>query len=433
MLVFCSSVGLVPFRRGEEYMKTCNIKKLGLIAITVLGIGYISGSMAATSDTIKVGLTTSLSGPAAALGIPSKRGIMIAIDHLNANGGVLGKKIDLVAIDDNTEPSTSAKNTRNLILTENVKVVFGPVSSAAAAADIQAAQRYKIPLILAVSNDVSLTGANFSKYAFAIVPNSYMVPHAVAAYVADISKVNNWERFYTISPNYSYGHSVVKSFLNGMERYGATIEVVGQQWPQLGASDFTQYITAILSENPEFLYVGQYGGDLVTFTKQAMQYDLFNKMGVYGYYGLGILTALGESAPAGAITANRVPPFYQLEGSEAEQFIQSYHDRFNEWPNTWSVLGYAAVQTWVQGVETADSFDGTKVSEALSGATIKSIHGEFEIRACDHLAMSPVYVGTLSKELDPKYGVRVMKIKYKAPPEKITMTCDQKASMRESG
>src|SRR5699024_1792583 len=153
----------------------------------------------------------------------------------------------------------------------------------------------------------------------------------------------------------------------------------------------TQYITAIQSKKPDFVFVGQYGGDLVTFTKQAEGYNLFDQTQVYAAYWLGTLKALGDKAPTGVISVSRSAPFYYKPSDAMKAFSDAYHDKFGEWPTTWSTRGYSAVETWAEGVKKAGSFDADKVSEALAGATIDSIRGPFEIRACDHLAAAPEY------------------------------------------
>lgn len=396
---------------------------------SALSLAAATGAQAA--DTVNVGLSTSLSGSIASLGQTNKNGIELAVADINAAGGLLGSQIKLVTADDALKPATGVNNVRNFILNDKVKAVFGPVSSAVGAAEAQVVAQYKVPIFFSVSNDVDQTGKYFSDYVFQVVPSTHMEPAAVATYVAKRAKDKGWKTFYTISPNYNYGHTTVKDFLATLEEHGVKPEVLGQQWPELGASDYTSYVSAAASKDPDFLFIVQYGGDLITLTKQAAGQGLFNKSQVYAGYWSDVLQALGADAPAGAITSDRARPFYLAETDEMKAFNKAYHDKYKEWPSTWAILGYAAVQTWAEGVRKAESFDGEKVSQALSGAEIKSIHSTFRIRSCDHLAEIPEYVGVLSDDLDPTYGIRVMTDVFEAPASETMLSCEEKEAMRQ--
>lgn len=406
-----------------------------LVAAVALSLGLAGGVVpsALAAGTVKVGLSTALSGAVALLGQTNEHGIQLAIDKINADGGLLGKKIELVTADGETKPATGVTNVRNFVLSDQVKALFGPVSSAVGAAEAGVAAQYKVPIFMTTSNDIDQTGKNFSKYVFQVVPSTYMEPHAIAAYVARLDKQHHWKSYATISPDYSFGHSTVEEFLAGLKQDGVNANVVGEQWPALGASNFTPYISATMSKNPGFIFIGQYGGDLITLTKQGKGFGLFKKADVYAGYWTGVLESLAGDAPAGVISSDRARPFYMHPNAEMVQFSDTYHKKFGSWPTTWAVLGYAAVQTWAQGVKTAKSFDAGKVSAALSGATIKdTMNGTFKIRACDHQAEITEYVGRLSKQVDPKYNIRTMTDVYAPPPEKIMMTCKAKQALQHS-
>ncbi|HEU0196947.1 MAG TPA: ABC transporter substrate-binding protein [Nevskiaceae bacterium] len=394
-------------------------------------IAYAAPSLAAGS--VNVGLSSSLTGPAAALGIASKNAYELGIDEINAHGGLLGKQIKLLTADGQLKPNTGVTNIRNFILADQAKAIFTPVSSAVAIAEAGIAAQYKVPIFFAVSNDIELTGKKFSNYAFQVVPNTYMEPHAMALYVASLFKKNHWKTLYTIAPNYAFGHSTVDQFLAGLKADGVHVKVVGQQWPQVGASDFTQYISAIMATKPDFVFAAEYGGDLITLTKQGQSAGLFQSTHFLGDYWPLALKALGKDAPAGAITDDRAPPFYTIHTKAMEQFANAYHARFHTWPGTWAILSYSSLQTWVDGVKKAGSFDGTKVADALSGGvTVDTVRGSFKLRACDHMAEIPVYLGTLSKDINPTYGRRVMSNVVVEPAQKIMMDCNTKVAMRHS-
>lgn len=403
----------------------------GLAVAIALAVGVSQTASAAQS--VNVGLSSAFTGPIATLGETNEHGIELAIDKINADGGLLGKQIKLVTADSEAKPATGVSNVRNFILNDHVKALFGPVSSAVGAAEDVAAGQFHVPIFFDVSNDVDQTGKYFSKYTFQVAPNTRMESYAIASYVEREAKRNNWKTYYTISPDYSFGHSTVDEFLAAMKAYGAHVDVVGQQWPALGATNYSQYISAILSAHPNFVFVGEYGGDLITFTKQAKEFDLFEKSKVYAAYWIDTLEAMGASAPADAITVDRSKSFYLDPSAAMDQFAKTYHSKFGSWPTPWAVLGYTAVETWAQGVKKAGSFDADKVSAALSGAVVRdTLNGTFTLRGCDHQAEVPEYVGVLSKEVSTRYGIRTMTNVYTAPAAKIMMSCASKLAQRKS-
>jgi len=402
-----------------------------LVFLGCLGLGCGPGAWAA--DTVNVGLSTTLAGAIGPLGQSNRNGIELALARINAEGGLLGKQVRLLTAEDTAKPETGVANARRFAQSDKVKALFGPVSSAVGSAEAGVAALYKIPIFYSVSNDVDQTGRSFSRYVFQVVPSTYMEPRAVASYVAERGRRKGWKTYATISPEYSFGRATVREFLAGMKANGAKVDLVGQQWPELGVSDFGPYVSAVAARKPDFLFVGQYGGDLVALTRQAAAAGLFKAAGVYAGYWVGALQALGARAPAGAISSDRAVPFYLSDSSGMKSFTQAYRDKFGGWPPSWAILGYSAVEAWAQGVREAGTFDADKVAAALSGAVVHSLlRGPFRIRACDHQAEVPEYLGVLSGEVDPRYGIRTLDQVQEIPASRTMMSCQAKQALQHS-
>jgi branched-chain amino acid transport system substrate-binding protein len=423
---------VVPIPADQE-THAMSVTTAGKWTATLIAIGasLALGTSAMAAGTVNVGMSTTMSGAIGSLGTAGRNGVQLAIDKINAEGGLLGDQIKLVTAEDQAKPPIGVTNVRNFILNDKVKAIFGPVSSAVGSAEAGVAKQYKVPIFFHTSNDIDQTGHAFSKYVFQVVPSTYMEPHAIAAYVAKEAKEKGWKTFYTISPDYSFGRTTVEEFLNGMKANGVTPDVVGQQWPALGASDYSQYISAINTKKPDFVFVGQYGGDLVTLTKQGNGAGLFKNSHVYAGYWLDALQALGADAPAGVISSDRAKPFYDNPTAAMKEFTKAYHEKFGSYPAAWAILSYSAVETWAQGVKKAGSFDADKVADALSGATIDSaLRGPFKIRECDHLAEVPEYMGVLSQDVNKDYGVRTMDNIVEEPASKTMMSCEAKKKLQ---
>ena len=402
------------------------LRALAAAAASAAALAYAAPAMA--QGTVTIGISTTLSGPIAELGQTGVRGIEMAADAINASGGLLGKKINVVTADDNTSPATGASNVRQMILSDHAAAIFGPVSSAVAAAEESLAAQYKTPILFFTSNDVKLTTDDFTKYAFQVVPNTVMEPRAVADYLA--AKIGDKPiTIATITPDYSFGRDTVSAFLTALTADGVKYTVKAQETPALGATQYTSYIAALIAAHPEYTFIGEYGGDLVTLTKQAEGFGFFEHTKALGLYNLAELKALAGKAPADAIAWNRAP-FWAMKGPGMQKFNDDYHAKYHEWPAAWTILGYTAVQTWAEGVKKADSFDADKVSAALSGATVQTIRGPITLRACDHQGDVGEYIGLIMPKIDPKYGYQIYQDTELIPASKLMLTCKQAEALQ---
>src|SRR5579883_179953 len=413
-------------RRG--LLSACSSLGLGAAVAVSLGVSLlVAATGACAADTVTIGISTTLSGSIAELGRSSLQGIQMAIDRLNANGGLLGKKVVLVSADDGAFPANGANNVRHMILVDKAVALLGPATSAVGTAVETVAGQYRRPVFFHMANDIQITTSNLNPYAFELVPNTVMEPRAIAYYFAErvAPKWNGKKiRLATITPNYSYGRDTVDTFIKTLHELKVSFEVVSQQYPQLGATDYTTYISALLASHPDYVFAGIYGGDLITFTKQAQGFNFFKQTHAMAPYGRQAMRALGTQTPDGAIAWDRAP-FWAENGPGFKEFMAEYREKFNDWPSAWAIIGYSAVQAWTFGVKKAGSFDSDKVVEALQGATVPTIRGNITLRACDHQADVPEYVGVVSNRIDPRYGQPIWAETVAIPASKTMITCEE--------
>jgi branched-chain amino acid transport system substrate-binding protein len=363
------------------------------------------GTASTSGKSVNVGVASTLSGTFASLGTPGLDGIKLEISQLNKSGGLLGKKLNLVTADDQIDPATGATVTRNLILNDKVVALFGSVSSAVALAQEQLANQYRVPVFFHIANDIGLTTTHFTKDAFEFSPNTDMEPAAAAlAFARDAGR--GPIRIATITPDYSFGLDTVKAFLADLKKDGVSYTVTNQQTPALGATSYTSNLAAILSSNPQYVFVGEYGSDLTTLTKQGLGLGLFSKAKVGAMYDYDVLSSLGSQAPAGSIAWDRAA-FWAAPSSSMQSFVSAYKSAFGRYPDEWAINGYVAAQAWAYGVRRAGSFSSTKLATALGGATVPTVRGDITIRGCDHQAEVPENTGTIAGTASPQYGVRL--------------------------
>ncbi|MHB1596864.1 MAG: ABC transporter substrate-binding protein [Streptosporangiaceae bacterium] len=399
-----------------------------LTSVAACGGAGGAGGASAPAGPVTIGESTTLSGPIAELGQSGLQGVKMAAADLNARGGVLGHKVRVVSADDALAPATGASNVRSMILNDHAVAIFGPVSSAVAAAEEPIAAQYQTPIFFHTSNDISLMGKGFTKYAFQVVPNTVMESRAAADYLAKVS-AGKQITVATFAPAYSFGYDTVNGFIQALKDLHVNYKLVAQEFPPVAATSISSYLSRIVTAKPEYLFNAQFGGDLVTFTQQAAGYGLFAKTKVIAMYDYPVLAALGTKAPAGAIGFDRLP-FWAVPGLAS--FSREFRSKYGTWPSEWAILGYTAVQTWAYGVEHAHSFSGGKVAAALSGATVPTIRGPITIRSCDHQAMVPEYVGTVASSPNPVYHSVLWNPSsmFTAPFATIDYSCTKMQSLR---
>lgn len=354
-----------------------------------------SGSGASTSGgTVTIVSLRATSGPTASLGVPGNNALATAVQSLNAHGGLLGKKVQIKYLNTQASPSQSSTDARQAVLADHAVAMFGGVASADGVYEEGVAKKYKTLLFSYTFNDAVFTRTkDYTPYFFSIVPNTNMEPMAAAL----VFKQHGWTKIATISPNYNFGHAEVQGFLTALKKLGVHYTLVDQQWPALGAPNFTSNITAIMSKSPQAVYGGIYGSDLETFTKEALGYGFFKRFHFAAQFGSIDIQALGSSTPAGAIGFAR-GGWWTSKNAQVMAWAKQYKAKYGGWPSSYSMLGTMAFDAWVYGVKKAHSFNSTKVSQALAGATIPTLFENYKIRACDHQAEIGEYIGVLSKK-----------------------------------
>lgn len=391
--------------------------------------GGSSGS--GSGGTVTIVSLRATSGPAASLGVPGNNALQMAVDALNAKGGLLGKKVVLKVLNTESTPSLASTLTRQAIQQDHAVALFGGVSSGDGAYEVPDAKKFHKILFSYTFNDAVFTRTSqYTPYFFSLVPNTDMEPMAAAL----AFKQNGWTKIYTISPNYNYGRAEVAGFLAALKKLGVHYTLVGQQWPALGASSFTSNISAILAAHPQAVFGGIYGSDLLTFTKEAEGYNLFKKTHMVAQWGSVDLQALGSQAPYGAIGFSR-GGWWTLTSQHPQvtTWANQYHTKYGSWPSAYSMLGTKAFDAWVYGVKKANSFNSTKVSQALAGATIPTIFGSYKIRAADHQAEIPEYIGVISNKGQSKFGFAQYNPTIDASWNNIKEAPPTKAQLQSSG
>ena len=253
----------------------------------------------------KTGHITFLTGPANLLGEPGRKGHLMAAEEINAEGGLLGKrKIETIMADEAAGTDANVKELRRMKLSENIDLFTGVISSGNTPALGPVAEELQV---LTLFND-GCTDFLFDKavpkpkYTFRVT--NIQSADGVTSAVGAAKAWPNAKRVGSIQPDYSYGRNVHEHFMLAFQKLVPGATAVSEAWPKLGATDFTPHITKLLSDQPEILICGLWGGDYVAFYKQALRYGLFDKMKVATTLAFGGQPhAIGKDHPEGCLPA----------------------------------------------------------------------------------------------------------------------------------
>jgi len=358
---------------------------------------------------IKVGYPMILSGPGALFGDPALKGAQMYVEELNAKGGVLGRKIELLPRDTKGDANEAVRVSRELILKENVDFLVGTLTSAEGPAVSVVAKENKIVFIAPIPKTDQLTAADkLHPYVFRVAANTTMEGRSAAEIMAKwpVTKIA------TISPDYAYGQDVTKAFVEYIKKIKPSVQIVDQQWPKLGEADYTPFINAQLAKKPEAVFSSLWGGHFVTFAKQAKPLGYFDAI-KYNMLAAGegaspeSTKSMGADYPVG-IWGNSYDAFYWGETPAHRDYIArlSKYTK-DDYPSSWAIQGYIGMAFLAEGIKKAGSTDSEKVSKALLGITIDTPIGPQTIREKDHQANRGQLYGKTVK--DPKYPFAIMK------------------------
>jgi len=366
---------------------------------------------------IKVGFPMILSGPGALFGEPALKGAQMYVEEINAKGGVLGRKIELLPRDTKGNADEAVRVSRELILKENVDFLVGTLTSAEGPAVSVVAKENKVVFIAAIPKTDQLTAPDkLHPYVFRVSATTTTEGRSAAEVVA------KWPvtRVATISPDYAYGQDVTKAFVEHLKKLKPAVEIVDQQWPKLGEADYTPFINAQMAKKPEAVFSSLWGGHFVTFAKQAKPLGYFDGI-KYNFIGVGeagspeSAKSMGKDYPVG-IWGNTYDAFYWDAASPAHKEYTARLAKYlkDEQPSSWPIQGYIGMQFLVEAIAKAKSTDADKVSAALKGLTVNTPTGPMTIRPKDHNATRGQLYG--KTVMDPKFPFAILKpAQYVAP------------------
>lgn len=380
-----------------------------VILVALLTLGLLVPSAADAQKPIKVGMPMPLSGPPALFGDPATKGAQMFVDEINARGGVLGRKLELLMRDSKADANEAVRVARELILKDNVDFLVGTLTSAEGPAVSVVAKENKIVFIAPIPKTDQLTAADkLHPYVFRVAATTTMEGRSAAEIVA------RWPvtRIATMSFDYAYGQDVTKAFVEHLTKVKPAVQIVDQEWPKLGEQDYNPFINAQMAKKPEAVFSSIWGGFFVTYSKQAKALGFFDAI-KYNFIGVGeaatpeTTKSMGIDYPVG-IWGNSYDAFYWGETPAHRDYVARLSKYLkDEYPSSWAIQGYIGMQFLAEAIKKAGSTDSDKVAHALLGLAVETPVGKLTIRAKDHQANRGQLYGKTVR--DPKYPFAIMK------------------------
>jgi branched-chain amino acid transport system substrate-binding protein len=358
---------------------------------------------AQAAEPIKIGFIQSLSGGIAQLtGIPDLNGVKIAIEEINNAGGILGRPLEIIVRDDKLNPEVAVREAKDLVLNQKVHWIQGVTSSHVALAVSAFAKESKVIFFACCPASARVTEEKGHRYVFRLITNSTCYVRSIAY---GISKL--WpdrKKVFILSPDYEYGHTCRREFVEFFPKLVPGGKIVGELWPKLGTKDFTPYIAKIMGSGCDVVYSSHWGGDIVSITKTAWPFGLFDKIKLAGenWGATEYLSAMYDMVeyPKGVLGGN-VYPYWAIDNPLNNAFWPKFKKVTGMDASAASALGYSITYAFKAGIEKAGSLETEKIIDALEGFELDSVFGRVQIRKCDHQGTTPFRVGIIAKEPKP--------------------------------
>jgi branched-chain amino acid transport system substrate-binding protein len=363
-------------------MKTTGI--LGLAAALLCG--------AASAQPVTIGELNSYKTFPAFLE-PYKKGWQLALEEINAAGGIDGRPLAVVSREDGGTPGEAVRVAEELIAREHVALLMGTFASHVGLAVSNLAAHRKVVFIAAEPLTDKIVWENGNRYTFRLRPSTYM---QVAMLIPEAVRLHK-RRWAIVYPNYEYGQSATASFKKLLAAAQPGVDFVAEQAPPLGKIDAGAVVQALADAHPDAIFSSLFAADLQKFVREGNVRGLFRDTAVFNLLAgePEYLDTLKQETPPGWWVTGY--PWRQIDTPAHRAFLAAYRVRWSDYPRLGSVVGYTALYSAANALRKAASTDSEKLVAALEGLHLNTPFGPIEYRALDHQSTMGAYVGKLAR------------------------------------
>ena len=396
----------------------------GLRLLMVVLLALLSVGVTQAADTIKLAVIEPLSGNFKDIGERYLAGVEYGVQKINEQGGLLGKKVELIAVDSELKPDVATRKATNLILKDNVKYFCGGTGSSVGGAMSVLCEKNNALFFSWGMDAASLTGDKCSRNFFRTGCNTDTHSFALAKWVAD----KGFKKVCTIAQDYSFGKEATAAFIKKLKELAPSAAIVAELYHPLGEKDFAPYVTQIIGSGADIIFTSNWGNDLTLLLRQGYQLGLKTKFACYYLNDETVIPAVGNDP---AIVGSMASEIYMLTiPTEAnKKFVAEYHKDKGGYPAGMKGKGYMGVMFWAEAVKKAGKDDVNAVIAAWEGLKYNGPAGEWVMRACDHQAQIPIWMAEIVEKSEffphafegPAWPV---------PAKDVEVPCDQTGCTR---
>lgn len=362
------------------------------------GAGALAGSFSfpfissgASKKPIRIGVVSPITGVETDRGVRLDKATRLAVELINNEGGILGRKVELFVEDEKTDPATASLKAKKLVHKEKVNFLMGTITSSCTLAVINAIHGSKVPYFWVIEGEdkACLNGQldKTRKYVFGLGPT----PEQKFEHFTPYMLKNFGKTFFFVGNDYVFPRFNIAAGKRSLEKHGGI--TVGEEYSPLGTTDWSAIITKVERAKPDVLFAVAVGSDSIAFVKQAFNFGLGEKMVMTGFPSYSPSTYSGIAEYADGIV---LPTIYSemLDNPVNKEFVKQYKAKYNpEWPiaeiaNT----GYAGIYLIKAAVEKAGTTDPDKFVTALEGLPFMGPQGEMMINPENHLTNQHIYL-----------------------------------------
>lgn len=375
-------------------------------AVVLLSLVFSLSNAYAEAPPIKLGAMFISSGKVGGYGKHGRQAIQLAVDEINASGGILGRKMEAIVEDTKLKKDIAVALAEKFINEDKVDFLMGPTSSGLAMPLTEVAKKNKKILIVTQAAADVLTGEKLHPYIFSTLSNAMMHARSGAYLLAS----KPYKRYMCIAPDYSYGHSSWNMFKSKLKELNPNVEIVGELFPKFFAKDYSAYIKQIQEAKPDVVWSPLWGQDAVNFIRQALPTGIFKtvKFAFPCAGALEVLVPMGKDMPEGIYVSSRYF-FTTPDSSLNRSFVKAYYERYKEYPDYMAGETYAGVYFIKAAVERAGTTDTEKIIAAVDREPLawNTPEGWKIMRPEDHSVVEDCLWGLTA--YNEKYGFSIPK------------------------
>jgi branched-chain amino acid transport system substrate-binding protein len=365
-------------------------------------------------DVIKIGGQGVTSGAHADYGWQMIAGSTLAIEEINAKGGILGSKLELKFMDEELKPAVAVKNARYLATEWGAHFLFGVDSSGSAMAVGPVLPEIDRICMFTHASTHRLTeelvAGKGIKQIFRIAAPVYQESNLASLIFKDFPNIKRWAGIHC---DYEYGYSTWALFKETLKKYRPDVEFVAIAWAPFWTMDFSSHISAVMAANPDAIHATPWAGEGVMLLRQALMLGVFDKIQAW-FQCMGgsvdILEGISREVEAGKFkdklwaTARYIHNYPDTPQNKA--FVANFRKRWNRFPNYSAENSYSTIYFFKAAVEKSRSLKTADLIKALEGMELMTPGGKRIFRPEDHQAIYNVPGGRVIK--DPNYPIPIV-------------------------